>query len=101
MTVKLYYKKEEKSTSYSHLSQEPHPFCTKGCNSFRLSGGFRNQRKILGSIAARLCTEELPCSNSPRACTMAATFWRNICKLSESQRQWTGQRPQYSSYGQL
>ncbi|GBN26035.1 hypothetical protein AVEN_86875-1 [Araneus ventricosus] len=68
MTVKLNYKKEKKSASYSHLSQEPHPFCTKGCNSLHLSGGFRNQQKILKSIAARLFTEELPCSNSPRVC---------------------------------
>ncbi|GBN91360.1 hypothetical protein AVEN_86560-1 [Araneus ventricosus] len=66
---------KEESTSYSHLSQGPHPFCTKGCNSFRLSGGFRNQ-----SIAVRLCTEELPCSNSSRVCAMAATCWRSICK---------------------
>ncbi|GBN54475.1 hypothetical protein AVEN_209905-1 [Araneus ventricosus] len=28
-------------------------------------------------IAARLCTEEVSCSNSPRVCAMAATFWRN------------------------
>ncbi|GBM75240.1 hypothetical protein AVEN_200474-1 [Araneus ventricosus] len=34
---------KEKSTCYSHLSQEPHPFCTKECNSFRLSGGFQNK----------------------------------------------------------
>ncbi|GBM43968.1 hypothetical protein AVEN_241698-1 [Araneus ventricosus] len=30
-----------------HLSQGPHSFCTKECNSFRLSGGFQNQQKIL------------------------------------------------------
>ncbi|GBN25139.1 hypothetical protein AVEN_200190-1 [Araneus ventricosus] len=84
-------KKKEKSISYSYLSQEPHPFCTKGCNSFRLSGGFRYQQKLLMSIAARLWTEEVPCSNtgpeeygpgsnSPRVCAMAATVWGNIYK---------------------
>ncbi|GBM38220.1 hypothetical protein AVEN_126927-1 [Araneus ventricosus] len=67
--------------------------------SFR---GFRNQQKLLMTIAARLWTEEVPCSNtgpekygpgsnSPRVCAMAAVFWGNICKLSEGQRKWTTQ----------
>ncbi|GBM21472.1 hypothetical protein AVEN_161077-1 [Araneus ventricosus] len=38
--------------------------------SFR---GLPKPSKILKSIAARLCTEELPCSNSPRVYAMAAT----------------------------
>ncbi|GBL88844.1 hypothetical protein AVEN_209689-1 [Araneus ventricosus] len=50
------------------------------------------------SIAARLWTE-VPCSNTgpekyghgSRVCAMAATFWGNICKLSEGQRKWAAQ----------
>ncbi|GBL82657.1 hypothetical protein AVEN_263730-1 [Araneus ventricosus] len=68
-------KKKEKDTSYSHLSQEQHPFCTRRWNSIRLSGGFQNQQKILMSIVARLCAEEVPCSNGPRVCGMASAFW--------------------------
>ncbi|GBM18989.1 hypothetical protein AVEN_31828-1 [Araneus ventricosus] len=100
-------KNKEKCTSYSHLSQEPHPFCTKGCNSFRLSGGFGNQQKLLTSIVTDFGQKRYPASiqgqrekygpgsNSPRVCAMAATFWENICKRSEGQRKWTENSVQF------
>ncbi|GBM99308.1 hypothetical protein AVEN_258408-1 [Araneus ventricosus] len=83
-------KRKKKRASYSHISQEPHSFCTKGCNSFRPSGASER-------------TEEVPCSNtgpekygrgsnSPRVCAMAAT------SVNDPKVKGSGQ---HSSYGQL
>ncbi|GBN65669.1 hypothetical protein AVEN_274045-1 [Araneus ventricosus] len=101
MTAKLNYKRGKKAPliAISHknrtLSEQ------RDAITSVFPGASETNKKILKSIAVRLCKEELPCSNSPRVCAMAATFWRNICICSEGQRKWTGQRLQYSSYWQL
>ncbi|GBN33491.1 hypothetical protein AVEN_83419-1 [Araneus ventricosus] len=77
-------KKEEKSLLKPYLTRTA-LFLHKGMQFFPSFRGFRNQQKLLMSIAARLPTEEVPCSNtgpekygrgsnSPRVCAMAATF---------------------------
>ncbi|GBL88028.1 hypothetical protein AVEN_30605-1 [Araneus ventricosus] len=65
--------------------------------SFR---SFRNQQKILKNIAARLCTEEL----YPVPIAQGFVRWlqhSGETTVNDRMLKGSGQRPQYSPYGQL
>ncbi|GBM61870.1 hypothetical protein AVEN_239141-1 [Araneus ventricosus] len=84
----------------------PAPFLHKGMQFLPSFWGFQNEQKILMSIAARLCTEEVPCSNNPRVCAMAATTEKELqhseeTSVNDRKVKESGQGTQYSSYGQL
>lgn len=68
--MKLQKKKEISTSSSAQRDAIPSVF-----------QGLPKPTKILMSLSARLCTEEVPCSNGPRVCEMVKG---------------SGQRPQYS-----